>query len=212
MGTTSTEIRGRVHSLPVSYTESFRFKYNSFSIFLTGVLRGFTQFFQTTTWDVPSYYCATYTFFCICLFSKHLYIWYFFPVAGANESIFYGWVENRPFYDALSTAAVIYCRMLLMFVRLWWTGKEWGGDGRNSEGKSVPMLKLKKKKKKTLWRYDSTRWRSLLRHCATSRKVAGPIPDGVTGIFQWLNPSGRIVALGSTQPLTEMSTRNPSWG
>ena len=50
------------------------------------------------------------------------------------------------------------------------------------------------------------------RHCATSRKVAGSIPDGVTGIFQWLNPSGRIVALGSTQPLTEISTRNPSWG
>ena len=24
--------------------------------------------------------------------------------------------------------------------------------------------------------------------------------------------SGRIVALGSTQPLTEISTRNPSWG
>jgi hypothetical protein len=31
-------------------------------------------------------------------------------------------------------------------------------------------------------------------------------------IFQWLNPSGRIVELGSTQPLTEMNTRNPSWG
>ena len=28
-----------------------------------------------------------------------------------------------------------------------------------------------------------TRWRSWLRHCATSRKVAGSIPDGVTGIF-----------------------------
>jgi hypothetical protein len=27
-----------------------------------------------------------------------------------------------------------------------------------------------------------------------------------------LNPSGHIVVLGSTQPLTEMSTRNPSWG
>jgi len=25
----------------------------------------------------------------------------------------------------------------------------------------------------------------LLRHCATSRKVAGSIPDGVTGIFHW---------------------------
>ena len=37
---------------------------------------------------------------------------------------------------------------------------------------------------------------------STSRKVAGSIPDGVTGIFQWLNPSGRIVALGSTQSLT----------
>jgi hypothetical protein len=57
-----------------------------------------------------------------------------------------------------------------------------------------------------------TRWRSWLRHYATSRKVAGSIPDGVTGIFLWLYSSGRFVALGSTQPLTEMSPRNPSWG
>ena len=28
-----------------------------------------------------------------------------------------------------------------------------------------------------------TRWRSWLRHCATSRKVASSIPDGVIGIF-----------------------------
>jgi hypothetical protein len=28
-----------------------------------------------------------------------------------------------------------------------------------------------------------TWWHSWLRHCATSRKVAGSIPDGVTGIF-----------------------------
>jgi len=27
------------------------------------------------------------------------------------------------------------------------------------------------------------RWRSWLRHCATSRKVVGSIPDGVDGIF-----------------------------
>ena len=31
-------------------------------------------------------------------------------------------------------------------------------------------------------------------------------------IFHWLNPSGRTMTLGSTQPLTEMSTRNNSWG
>jgi hypothetical protein len=43
-------------------------------------------------------------------------------------------------------------------------------------------------------------------------EAAGSIPDGVTGIFQWHNPSGRTMALGSTQPLTEMSTRNISWG
>ena len=35
------------------------------------------------------------------------------------------------------------------------------------------------------------RWRSWLRHCATSRKVAGSIPDSVFGIFHWHNRSGR---------------------
>jgi len=56
------------------------------------------------------------------------------------------------------------------------------------------------------------RWRSCLRHCATSRKVAGSIPYGVIGILYWHNPSGRTMTLGFTQPLTEMSTRNISWG
>jgi hypothetical protein len=50
-----------------------------------------------------------------------------------------------------------------------------------------------------------------LRHCATNRKLAGSIPDGIIGIFHWHNPSGRTMALGSTQPLTEMNTRNISW-
>jgi hypothetical protein len=49
-------------------------------------------------------------------------------------------------------------------------------------------------------------------HYATSRKVAGSIPDGVMGIFHRHNPSGRTMALGSTQPLAEMSTRNISCG
>ena len=51
-----------------------------------------------------------------------------------------------------------------------------------------------------------------LRHYATNRQVASSIPDGVIGIFQWHNSSGRTMALGSTQPLTEMSTRCISWG
>jgi len=52
-----------------------------------------------------------------------------------------------------------------------------------------------------------TQWRSWLRHCATSRKLGGSIPDGAIGIFHWQSLSGRTMALCSTQPLTEMSTR-----
>jgi succinylglutamate desuccinylase len=52
------------------------------------------------------------------------------------------------------------------------------------------------------------RW---LRHCNTSWKVGGSIPDGITGIFHSLNPFGCTMALGSTQPLTEMSIMNISW-
>jgi hypothetical protein len=42
-----------------------------------------------------------------------------------------------------------------------------------------------------------------LRHWATSRKFAGSIPDGDIGIFHWHNPSGRTMALGLTQSLTD---------
>jgi len=49
-------------------------------------------------------------------------------------------------------------------------------------------------------------------HCATKRKVAGSIPEGVTGIFLGYNPSGRTMALGLTQFLAEMSIRIISWG
>jgi hypothetical protein len=55
-------------------------------------------------------------------------------------------------------------------------------------------------------------WFSFLWHSATSQKVAGSIPDGVTGIFHWHNPSGRTMVLGSTLPLTEINVRNISWG
>jgi hypothetical protein len=39
-------------------------------------------------------------------------------------------------------------------------------------------------------------------------KVMGSIPDEVIGFFNWPKPSSRTMALGLTQPLTEMSTRN----
>jgi hypothetical protein len=54
---------------------------------------------------------------------------------------------------------------------------------------------------------STTRWRIWSRHYATSRKVADSSPDEVD-FFNLPNPSSRTMALGSTQPVTEMSTRN----
>jgi hypothetical protein len=48
----------------------------------------------------------------------------------------------------------------------------------------------------------------ITRHCVTSRKVAGSISDEAIGFFNRPNPSSHIMSLGSTQPLTEMSTIN----
>jgi hypothetical protein len=55
--------------------------------------------------------------------------------------------------------------------------------------------------------WGGMRQHSWLRHSATSRKVAGLSPDEVD-FFNLSNPSSRTMALGSTQPLTERSTRN----
>jgi hypothetical protein len=52
------------------------------------------------------------------------------------------------------------------------------------------------------------RYRSWLRHNAKSRKVEGSNPYEGIAFLNLPNPSNRSVALGSTQPLTEMSTRN----
>ena len=47
-----------------------------------------------------------------------------------------------------------------------------------------------------------------LRRRTTSRTVPGSIPGGVTGFFSDIFPSDRTMALGSTQALVKMSTRN----
>ena len=49
-------------------------------------------------------------------------------------------------------------------------------------------------------------------HCATSRKIAVSIPDGVIGFCHWHNSSDCTMLLWLTQPLTEISTRNISCG
>jgi hypothetical protein len=104
--------------------------------------------------------------------------------------------------------------------------KIYAADGGNSltfrDDPSIPPSKVKKYLDGSLklrmcilpcyLRPCGTRWRSWLRHCATNQTVAGSIPDGVTGFFHWHHPSGHTMALGSTQPLTEMWIRNIFWG
>jgi hypothetical protein len=51
-----------------------------------------------------------------------------------------------------------------------------------------------------------------LRCCATNRKVAGSIPGGVMEFFIVIKTPDRTMALGLTQPLTEMSTGSVPWG
>jgi hypothetical protein len=51
-----------------------------------------------------------------------------------------------------------------------------------------------------------------LRYCATNQKVTASIPDDVMEFFIDINPSDGSMALGSTHPLTEMSTGSISWG
>jgi hypothetical protein len=62
-----------------------------------------------------------------------------------------------------------------------------------------------------LFMFWSTPWCSWLRHHATNRKIARSTPACIIENFHLHNPSGRTMALGSTQSLKHMSTRNTSW-
>jgi len=59
------------------------------------------------------------------------------------------------------------------------------------------------------WLVTVNQW---LTHYSTNWLVAGLIPTVFIGIFQWNNDSFGTIALGSTYPVTEMSTRCVSWG
>ena len=68
------------------------------------------------------------------------------------------------------------------------------------------------------WRFpaiDRKKWHTVAQSAEALRykpEGLGFDPDGVIGIFHWHYPSGRTFALELTHPLTELSTRNISWG
>jgi hypothetical protein len=100
-------------------------------------------------------------------------------------------MSKKPPSFVVSYEFDVYCRQNLQFVK-WYTWE----DGKFTGG--------------TVTRRGTAvaQW---LRYCGTNQKVAGSIPDGVMEFFIDINPSDRAMAQGSTQPLTEMSTRCISW-
>ena len=71
------------------------------------------------------------------------------------------------------------------------------------------MKKIKSQKKPNLQCYIVFCRIQFSMRCATSRKVPGSIPGGVTGFFIDIFPSDRTMTVGSTtQPLVKMNTRN----
>jgi hypothetical protein len=66
-----------------------------------------------------------------------------------------------------------------------------------------------KKKRPTLvtlnHRYAQTQTLVIHSVFCRRRKVAGSIPDEVIGFYNWPNHLSRIMGLGSTKPLTEVS-------
>jgi hypothetical protein len=90
--------------------------------------------------------------------------------------------------------------------------QSWDSYGKLRIGKVIivflragPLKSLLPARVLTIWNYWNKR--TWLRHYATSWKVAGSSPDEVD-LFNLPNPSSRTMALGTTQPLIEMSTRN----
>ena len=72
----------------------------------------------------------------------------------------------------------------------------------------------KKNENEPIWtvstpKYEHRTFKITLRY---SRKAAGSFRDWVIGIFYWRNPSGHTMVLRSTQPLTDVNTRDVSWG
>jgi hypothetical protein len=78
--------------------------------------------------------------------------------------------------------------VLALFIPEWtWTSflQTYLKSQHNSHKRRINLWFLPALKHRKL-QSELTRWRSWLRHCATSRKALGSIPDGVFEIIYWL--------------------------
>jgi hypothetical protein len=133
------------------------------------------------------------------LSSEHIILKFYYKIVKC----FY-WIKNSIFYEIIITVFQFTQRAIenRFACHAWHTCRRLQRPGINNVSRdacgSFDAL--------IVWE------RSRLRHCAKSRKVADSIPEGVVGIFHRRFRSCRTMALESTQPLTEMSTRNISCG
>jgi len=118
------------------------------------------------------------------------------------------WVPSRcPLASSQQNLFDIY---LMLYVQSWTPD-----DGRKDRPKYVEWYSINSKIVHfvgfTIEIYHDTRSHER-QNCVTIQKAVGSIPDRVSENLHWHNPPGRTVALGWTNPLTEMSARDISWG
>ena len=78
--------------------------------------------------------------------------------------------------------------------------------------RSLIILQLLSKFQASISNLWVTWWRSWLRQCLTSQKVAGSIPGGGTGISHWHYPSRCTMAMGLTLALNRKEFQKYFWG
>ena len=132
-------------------------------------------------------------------------------ITSALKSQFYS-VQQDIYLAQKSVGCILYTLCIWFSVKVWMSVTIPSQPVSYNSCSQICYNHLGKKWQAVSYNYGGTLWRSWLVHCPINRKVTGLITYGVTGIFHWHNPSGCTVALWSTQPLTEMSSRNISWG
>jgi hypothetical protein len=121
-------------------------------------------------------------------------------------------ILQRVAYSILSENLKSFKEAIWSFIRYWW---RFSGLWKLCKHSKIAKVQDVVSKTICFSYYNCKGGNAVMqwfRHRATNQKFTGSIPDGVTGIFHWHNPSGRTMVLGLTQPLTEKSTRNISCG
>jgi hypothetical protein len=137
-----------------------------------------------------------------------IYLVSLLPLLGGTESVFESYSNNREkewsFICRLCTEIYIFS----FYFVLKYKGRCNCYDFRSQIASSITDWTWNMLHNEKWMAVDESKQNVVFIHSATSWQVARLIPDGVIGIFHWLNPSGHTMALWST----EASNRNEYQG